>query len=51
MSEATAGILKNGQVELLRPAVDIIVPEGDGLRLVSTLGEPGWSGPIFAGST
>jgi predicted RNA-binding protein len=39
MCEATAYILKNGQEELLLAEVDIIEPEGDGLRLVSIFGE------------
>lgn len=39
MCEATAYILKNGQEELLLSAVDVIEPEGDGLRLVSIFGE------------
>ncbi len=39
MCEATAFILKNGQEEVLLPDVDIIEPEGDGLRLVSIFGE------------
>jgi predicted RNA-binding protein len=39
MCEATAYILKNGQEELLLSEVDIIEPEGDGLRLVSIFGE------------
>ena len=39
MCEATAYILKNGQEEILLEAVDIIEPEGDGLRLVSIFGE------------
>jgi predicted RNA-binding protein len=39
MCEAAAYILKNGQEELLLSDVDIIEPEGDGLRLVNILGE------------
>jgi predicted RNA-binding protein len=39
MCEANAYILKNGQEELLLSEVDIIEPEGDGLRLVSIFGE------------
>jgi predicted RNA-binding protein len=39
MCEATAYILKNGQEELFLSEVDIIEPEGDGLRLVSIFGE------------
>jgi predicted RNA-binding protein len=39
MCEASAYILKNGQEELLLSEVDIIEPEGDGLRLVSIFGE------------
>ena len=39
MCEATAYLLKNGQEELLLSAVDVIEPEGDGLRLVSIFGE------------
>jgi predicted RNA-binding protein len=39
MCEASAYILKNGQEELFLPEVDIIEPEGDGLRLVSIFGE------------
>jgi predicted RNA-binding protein len=39
MCEATAYILKDGQEELLLPDVDIIEPEGDGLRLVNIFGE------------
>ncbi|MGA7579307.1 MAG: CooT family nickel-binding protein [Desulfobaccales bacterium] len=39
MCEAAAYVLRNGQEELLLPDVDIIEPEGDGLRLVNILGE------------
>jgi predicted RNA-binding protein len=39
MCEATAYILKNGQEELFLSEVDLIEPEGDGLRLVSIFGE------------
>ena len=39
MCEATAYILKNGQEEMFLSEVDIIEPEGDGLRLVSIFGE------------
>ena len=39
MCEAAAYILKNGQEELLLSEVDIIEPEGDGLRLVNIFGE------------
>lgn len=39
MCEANAYILKNGQEELLLSEVDIIEPEGDGLRIVSIFGE------------
>ena len=39
MCEATAYILKNGQEELFLSEVDIIEPEGDGLRLVNIFGE------------
>ena len=39
MCEATAYIMKNGQEELLLADVDIVEPEGDGLRLVNILGE------------
>ena len=39
MCEATAYILKNGQEELFLSEVDIIEPEGDGLRLGSIFGE------------
>ncbi len=39
MCEATAYILRNGQEEIFLPDVDIIEPEGDGLRLVSIFGE------------
>ena len=39
MCEATAYILKNGQEELFLSEVDVIEPEGDGLRLVSIFGE------------
>ncbi len=39
MCEATAYILKNGKEEVLLPDVDIIEPEGEGLRLVSIFGE------------
>jgi predicted RNA-binding protein len=39
MCEANAYIMKNGQEELLLSEVDIIEPEGDGLRLVSIFGE------------
>ena len=39
MCEATAYLWRNGQEEVLLPEVDIIEPEGDGLRLVSIFGE------------
>ncbi|MGA7563140.1 MAG: CooT family nickel-binding protein [Desulfobaccales bacterium] len=39
MCEAAAYVLRNGQEELLLPDVDIIEPEGDGLRLVNIFGE------------
>ncbi|MGD0970939.1 MAG: CooT family nickel-binding protein [Desulfobaccales bacterium] len=39
MCEATAYVMKNGQEELLLVDVDIIEPEGDGLRLVNIFGE------------
>ena len=39
MCEASAYILKNGQEELLLSEVDIVEPEGDGLRIVSIFGE------------
>jgi predicted RNA-binding protein len=39
MCEANAYIVKNGQEELLLAEVDIVEPEGDGLRLVSIFGE------------
>lgn len=39
MCEATAYIMKNGQEELLLADVDIVEPEGDGLRVVSIFGE------------
>jgi predicted RNA-binding protein len=39
MCEAAAYVLKDGQEELLLSAVDIIEPEGDGLRLVNIFGE------------
>lgn len=39
MCEATAYVLKEGQEELLLSDVDIIEPEGDGLRLVNIFGE------------
>ncbi len=39
MCEASAYILKNGQEELVLSEVDIIEPDGDGLRLVSIFGE------------
>jgi predicted RNA-binding protein len=39
MCEASAYVLKNGQEELLLSDVDIIEPEGDGLRLVNIFGE------------
>lgn len=39
MCEAAAFILKNDQEELLLSDVDIIEPEGDGLRLVNIFGE------------
>ena len=39
MCEAAAYVLKNGQEELLLSEVDIIEPEGDGLRLVNIFGE------------
>jgi predicted RNA-binding protein len=39
MCEAAAYVLKNGQEELLLSDVDIIEPEGDGLRLVNIFGE------------
>ena len=35
MCEAAAYVLRNGQEELLLPDVDLIEPEGDGLRLVN----------------
>ncbi|MFZ2089235.1 MAG: CooT family nickel-binding protein [Desulfobaccales bacterium] len=39
MCEASAYMVKDGQEELLLSDVDIIEPEGDGLRLVSIFGE------------
>lgn len=39
MCEANAYVLRNGQEELLLSDVDIIEPEGNGLRLVSIFGE------------
>jgi predicted RNA-binding protein len=39
MCEAAAYLLKNGEEELLLSEVDIIEPEGDGLRLVNIFGE------------
>ena len=39
MCAATAYVMKNGQEELLLVDVDIIEPEGDGLRLVNIFGE------------
>ena len=39
MCEASAYILKNGHEELLLSEVDIVEPEGDGLRLVNIFGE------------
>jgi predicted RNA-binding protein len=39
MCEASAYVVKNGQEELLLSDVDIIEPEGEGLRLVSIFGE------------
>ena len=39
MCEASAYELKNGQEELLLSDVDIIEPEGEGLRLVNIFGE------------
>jgi predicted RNA-binding protein len=39
MCEAAAYVLKDGQEELLLSDVDIIEPEGDGLRLINIFGE------------
>lgn len=39
MCEAAAYIIRNGQEELFLEDVDLIEPEGDGLRLVSIFGE------------
>ena len=39
MCEAAAYVLKKGQEELLLSDVDVIEPEGEGLRLVSIFGE------------
>jgi len=39
MCEAAAYLLKNGQEELLLSDVDLVEPEGDGLRLVNIFGE------------
>ncbi len=39
MCEASAYLLKNGREELVLESVDIIEPEGDGLRLVNIFGE------------
>ena len=39
MCEAAAYVLKEGQEELLLSDVDVIEPEGDGLRLVNIFGE------------
>jgi predicted RNA-binding protein len=39
MCEAAAYVLKDGEEELLLESVDIIEPEGDGLRLVNIFGE------------
>jgi predicted RNA-binding protein len=39
MCEASAYVLKNGQEELLLSDVDIVEPEGEGLRLINIFGE------------
>jgi len=39
MCEAAAYIIRNGKEELFLEDVDVIEPEGDGLRLVSIFGE------------
>lgn len=39
MCEATAYLWRNGREEVLLSDVDIIEPEGDGLRLVNIFGE------------
>ncbi len=39
MCEATAYLSKNGKEHLLLSQVDLIEPEGDGLRLVSIFGD------------
>jgi len=39
LCEAAAYVLRNGQEELLLSDVDLIEPEGDGLRLVNIFGE------------
>jgi predicted RNA-binding protein len=39
MCEATAYLLKNGQEELVMKDVDVVVPEGDNLRIVNIFGE------------
>jgi predicted RNA-binding protein len=39
MCEAAAYVLRNGQEELLLSDVDIVEPEGYGLRLVNIFGE------------
>ena len=39
MCEAAAYVLRNGREELLLSEVDIVEPQGDGLRLVNIFGE------------
>jgi predicted RNA-binding protein len=39
MCEAAAYVLKDGKEELFLSEVDVIEPEGDGLRLVNIFGE------------
>lgn len=39
MCEAIAYMVKDGQEEVLLEGVDLVEPEGDGLRLVSIFGE------------
>ena len=39
MCEAAAYVLKEGQEELLLSDVDVIEPEGEGLRLINIFGE------------
>jgi predicted RNA-binding protein len=39
MCEATAYLLKNGQEELVMKDVDVVVPDGDSIRIVNIFGE------------